>query len=381
MVRVLHVITSLGAGGAEAMLSKVALEVEGKGAESRVLSLGDLGQWGPRLRAGGLPVAALGLGSAGPRRWVSALDELELHQWRPEIVQGWMYHGNLGASALAAFLGRPCLWNIRATWDPSGFGKVGTRLVMEANRLLSRQPDLILCNSLEAIRGHRRAGFGGRWRLIPNGFDTARFRPDAGARAAFRASLGLDARHRVIGMAARFHPMKDHGNLLAAWGRIAPRFPEAHLVLAGTGVLAGEPWFRAALAGLPGAERVHLLGECADMAAFQASLDLAVLSSAYGEAFPNTLGEAMACEVPCVATDVGDSRDVLGATGRIVPPRDAEALAGALADLLDLPPEALRRLAEAARERVQGVYGLPAIGRQYLETYADVLGRPQGSPT
>ena len=368
MIEILHVITSLGAGGAEAMVSKVALELARRGLRNRVLSLGGAGCWGPRLVAEGLPVTALELGRGRMLPACAALAALP----RPDVVQGWMYHGNLAAWALGRAWGLPFAWNIRATWDASGFGKSTTLGVMHLNRLLSACPCRILTNSQEALRSHREAGFLGAWEVIPNGFDLARFRPDPEARRSFRAALGLADTDLVVGMAARFHPMKDHGALLEAWARVAERFPTAHLVLAGTGVVAEQPWFARALAGL---RRVHLLGERGDMAGFQAGLDLAVLSSAYGEAFPNVLGEAMACGVPCVATDVGDARAIVGPAGRIVPPCQPEALAGAMGELLGMPAAAREDLGRLGLARVRARFGLQAVGDQYEACYGEVSPR------
>jgi glycosyltransferase involved in cell wall biosynthesis len=370
LVDILHVITSLGAGGAEAMVSKVALDLQRRGCRNRVLSLGGRGFWGPRLEQQGIPVVALNLGSRRPWATLKALASLQ----KPEVVQGWMYHGNLAAWALGRLWAKPFAWNIRATWDPSGFGKGVTLMVMQLNRLLSAQPKRILCNSHEAVRGHLAAGFRGAWEVIPNGFELERYRPNSEVRQVFRRSLGLADSDLLVGMAARFHPMKDHGCLLEAWAQVAKFHPNAHLLLAGTGVISGNDWFAQVLPALPGGERVHLLGERSDMETFQTSLDLAVLSSAYGEAFPNSLGEAMACGVPCVATDVGDSREIVGGAGLIVPPHRPDLLALAILEVLGMAPTSRRNLGLLGLERVRSNYTIQCVSSLYESFYRELTG-------
>jgi glycosyltransferase involved in cell wall biosynthesis len=120
--------------------------------------------------------------------------------------------------------------------------------------------------------------------------------------------------------------------------------------------------------------RCHLLGPRRDVARIHASLDVAV-SSSISEAFPLAVGEAMACGVPCVATDVGDSALMIGETGRVVPPGDAAALAAAIRDVLALKPGERVKLGEAARRSVCERFDLGAVARRYERLYEQVAGR------
>ena len=136
-------------------------------------------------------------------------------------------------------------------------------------------------------------------------------------------------------------------------------------------------------AGLGG--RVHLLGERTDMPAIFAALDVAVLCSAWGEGFPNAIGEAMACGVPCVATDVGDCRMILAGHGEIIAPRDPPALAAALKRLVQLPPERRREIGQSARRRIAAEFSLPAVAARYRRLYQRLadsrVGGGVGCPT
>src|SRR5262249_20308544 len=116
-------------------------------------------------------------------------------------------------------------------------------------------------------------------------------------------------------------------------------------------------------------DAVRLVGERRDIPALLAACDVAALSSAFGEGCPNVVGEAMACGVPIVVTDVGDTREMVGRFGRVVPRREPEALAAALVEMLRLAPEERRALGAGARQRIVTDYGLEHIARRYAAVY------------
>jgi glycosyltransferase involved in cell wall biosynthesis len=115
-----------------------------------------------------------------------------------------------------------------------------------------------------------------------------------------------------------------------------------------------------------------LLGLRNDMPELMAALDVLASSSSYGEAFPNVLGEAMACGVPCAVTDVGDSAYIVGDTGHVVASGDMTGLAQALAGILQLPAAERLALSEAARSRVATHFEIGHITRQYEAFYTDL---------
>ena len=170
-------------------------------------------------------------------------------------------------------------------------------------------------------------------------------------------------------MVARFDPQKDHRNLVQAAGLLKERGVDCCFVLCGNGADAKNAqligWIRDASVE----DRFFLLGPRDDIPTITAGLDIACLSSAHGEGFPNVLGEAMACEVPCVATDVGDSADIVGDTGRIVPPRNPEALAGAIGELIEMGHEGRKQLGRAARERIKEKFELGRVVKRYERLY------------
>lgn len=185
----------------------------------------------------------------------------------------------------------------------------------------------------------------------------------------------------LIGLAARHHPMKDHANFLQAAALTAARRPVARFVLAGVGVDAANAELGRAIAGLGLADRIYLLGERTDMPRFFQGLDIAVLSSAWGEGFPNVMGEAMACGVPCIATAVGDAPEITGQADWIVPPRDPNALAERLQGLIELGREGRVEQGRLARQRIVERYSLPAVVTQYEALYLRCLAPGRRSRT
>jgi len=383
MITVAHVITGLGQGGAETMLLKLLRQTDRTQFSMRVVSL--LAPPGPiaeRIEALGIPVVALGIGRqvpnpAGLWRLASILRDA-----RPDLVQTWMYHGDLvgGLAAKLASIRLPVIWNIRqSNFDPNNSRRRTIQLARLCAMLSKRLPNRIICCSNVARRVHAAMGYDeSKMQVIPNGFDLLAFRADPSARVALRTELGLPSDARLLGMVARFDPQKDHQTFVAAAQRLHARLPDVRYVLCGAGVDRGNAeltdWVdRAGLTGV-----CHLLGQRNDMARVNAALDLATLSSAYGEGFPNVLGEAMACEVPCVATDVGDSAHVIGDTGRVVPPRDPHALADAWGDLL-ADPSSLRALGKQARRRIVDNFSIARVTRAYETTYQSILASAVGS--
>lgn len=375
MIRVLHVITGLNTGGAEAMLAKLCGAMDKIRFPTRVVSLLPPGPLEPVVRAAGVPVDSLGLSRGTPNP--GALFRLVsiMRDWRPGIVQTWLYHADLLGlmAARAAGTGR-VVWNLRCSnMDFDNSGRL-TRLVVKGNARLSRLPAAVVANSSMAVGVHRKLGYDPkRFEVIPNGFDLERYAPDPSAGPALRAELGIPADAPLVGMIARFDPQKDHATLLHALSELAVDLPDAHLVLCGDDVDDGNEPLRSQVDALGLRGNVRLLGRRPDIPRIAAALDVGVLSSAYGEGFPNVVGETMACGVPCVATDTGDCAAVVGDTGLVVPPRDPRALAEAVASLLAMSPEARAALGQAARRRIRDQYSLPAIAERYQALYAELV--------
>lgn len=374
-MRVLHVITGLSTGGAEMMLLKLLGNMDRSRFPPLVVSLTDKGPIAARIEALGITVIALNLQSL--RSLPLGLWRLlrQVRRFRPELVQGWMYHGNLCANLLAMLSGRkiPVVWNIRQSIAALEDEKPVTARLIRLGAKLSSWPAVILYNSATARDQHEALGYRhDRSKVIANGFDLARFRPDEDAGPALRAELGLAPDTPLIGLVARFHPMKDHAGFLRAAARVTQRHTGAHFVLVGRGVSNDTPALSEQVESLGLTQCVHLLGEREELAYITAAFDIAVNASWRGEGFSNAIGEAMACAVPCVVTDVGDSAWIVESTGRVVPSQDEQAMAHAISDLLDAGPSARSMLGRAARARVIDMFDLDRVSARYQDLYEEL---------
>lgn len=358
MRRILHVISGLGTGGAEMFLATLAPRLAARGFAQTVVSLTGEGAAADRLRTAGIVVVALdakGVAKAplAIRRIARLIEEM-----RPDVVQGWMYHGDLFA-ALATKMARGTpprlMWNIRCSDMRLDDYALQLRLVVRACAKLSAMPDVVIANSEAGAREHRAAGYHPRvLQVIPNGVDAVKFAPDAVVRAQVRRELGIGDERIVVLNVARVDPMKDHGAMLM----VAAEIHGADVVLVGRGTekLALPPGARA-------------LGARSDIARVLAAGDIIVSSSAYGEGFSNAVAEGMAAGLVPVATDVGDAGLIVAETGRIVAPRDAPALARAVQEIIDLPAPERARLGMAARERMARRFSVEGAVEAFARAY------------
>ncbi len=367
-MKVVHIITGLKVGGAESMLCKLVTRLSSPEFTHEVVSLSQIGPIGERMQQAGITVRALGMrpNRADPR------PILKLARWlrksRPDVILTWLYHADVVGGIANKIAGDfPLAWNVRRSYMDRATLKPTTFLLGRlCCRLSHHLPRRILFCSKAGLEEHTRLGYDStKMEFIPNGFDTDVFRPNAAARKAVRDELGLPEETVLIGMVGRFHPMKDHHNLFQAAALLVKTHPNVHFVCAGTNITWQNPelahWLR--LADL--CDNFHLLGPRADVSTLTASLDIATLSSRSGEGFPNVLGEAMACGVPCVVTDVGDSSYIVGETGIVVSPRSPAALRAGWERILVLSPEERRLLGQSARERVQSEFSLGTVVMRY----------------
>jgi glycosyltransferase involved in cell wall biosynthesis len=370
---ILHIITGLGDGGAEGVLYRLCTADRSRC--HHVISLMDRGKYGPMLEAAGIPVTIIGL----PRGRVTLTGFRRLHRairdLRPDAVQTWMYHADLLGGLAARLAGvRNVTWGIRhTTLDPNQSPR-STILVAKACAMLSRRiPRQIVCCAAKSREVHARLGYDiARMRVIPNGYDLSVFQPNSAAGAALRSDLGLAADVPVIGFVARFDPQKDHQTFFRALALLRARRSAPICLLVGTGLDPENHRLAALIADTVPGDQVRLLGRRNDIPDVMNALDVHVMSSAFGEAFPNVLAEAMACGTPCVSTDVGDAAAIVGATGRIVPPSDPAALAGAIEEMLVArsTPDWPRRRA-AARTHVAENFSLARMVEAYHSAWDD----------
>ena len=376
MIKIMHIITDLNTGGAEMMLYKLLSGLDREKFLCRVISLEPPGVLSRKINNLGIQVDSLDVNPRLPNPLALFKAIQMMLKWRPQVVQTWMYHADLlGTLAWKISRSGVLAWNMRCTnMDFSQYSKT-TRWVMKACAALSGIPHMIVANSHASIEDHREMGYNPRRAMvIPNGFDLERFKPDPVLSGQVRNEFEIPENAPCIGLVARFDPMKDHVTFFSAAELIWRKRPDTHFILCGEGMVWENPQIQAHLGKSRSSLNVHLLGRREDVNRIMAGLDILVSSSAFGESFPNVIGEAMACGVPCVATDVGDSRRIIGGTGKIVPLKDPLAMANSVLELLDLPDEEFDKLGILARERIRTLYSLDKVVRDYEKMYRDIAG-------
>ena len=325
--KVVHIITSLNDGGAEAVLTGLCLH--SKQVQHVVISLMDGGKYGPALREAGMTVYYLGMSPGKPSliRFYRLIKLIKTE--KPDVVQTWMYHADLLGGIAARLAGiKRVFWGIHNSILEKGKSKRSTILIARVCALLSRWvPERIICCANKALEVHTENGYHKpRLVVIQNGYDLSRFKPNVAAGRVVRRELGFSSDEFVLGMVGRFDPFKDHSNLLKALAQVADRGIVFRCLLVGKGLSPENSPLTTTIAELGLENKVMMAGQRTDIPAVMNALELHVLSSS-SEGFPNVLAEAMACGTPCIATDVGDALEILGDASLCCPAQNSPALA------------------------------------------------------
>lgn len=384
VISILWIVTGLEYGGAEMMLYKLLSRMDKSRFKSEVISMIDLGPFSGKIQELGVPLRSLGMRRGIP----NPMNLLRLAKWirqaKPDVIQTWMYHADLMGGLAAKLVGGiPVAWGIRH----SNLSYHGSRrltiytmkMCAQASRWL---PTKIVCCSEASERVHTAVGYDVRkMMVIPNGFDLSAFKIDAAARFSVRDELNIPHDALLIGLVGRFDPQKDHRNFVHAAALVHRIHPDVHFLLCGDDITWENVQLREWIEKAGIQKQCALLGRRNDMSRLTAALDIAASSSSFGEGFPNVIGEAMACGVPCVVTDVGDCALIVGQTGRIVPAEHTNELAKAFCELIELGMEGRRQLGAAARRRVLEFFNLPDIVTRYEKLYEGMANNTCSPPS
>lgn len=366
-MKIVHIITGLRVGGAERFLQRMILVSQSDPTIRHVVvSLVELGPIGRELRDAGIEVHAIGVSGAlsllkGFPRLVSLIRGIG-----PDIVQTWMYHADIVGGLAAKLAGNPPIaWNIRVAIGPL---KLRTRMLVRLAAVLSKLiPDRIICCGKVVAQDHAEIGYEtGKMVIVPNGYDLAKWALSDAERSA-RGTANIS-----ILSVGRFDPQKGYGYLVEAAALLKDRGRNFRFVLAGSGCDPDNEELAKLLRTHSVADRFELLGVQQDVRALYARASVFCLSSLF-EGFPNVVAEAMAMELPCVATDAGDARMVLGECGEIVPPGEAVSLAGALDRAGSMAAGQREALGKRARQRIEGNFSLDRAWSQYRDLYGAML--------
>lgn len=382
MIKIAHVISGLGTGGAERMMSRLISPLRCRGLDSCIVALSG-GPIEDELRTQAVELLNLNLSRHDVVHGARAL--LLARRWlqrqAPSVLLGWMYHGNLAAMMMRPTLGVPVVFSIRQTLYDLNREKWLTQQVIRLGSILSGRVSRILYNSETSRIQHIAIGYAAaKSRVIGNGFDLEVNKPDPAAREWLRSALAVLPSTPLVGLPARMHPMKDHLTFVAAASIIAEAIPEAHFVLIGRGIDARGSPVPEALRAASLTNRFHILGERRDMPRVLAGLDIVCLSSAWGEGFPNVLGEALASGVPCVSTDVGDAKSIVGDCGCVVPAGDHAELAAGVISILQSDRDARATISRRARQRAADLFSIGRCADLYQRELLGVLEECVGMP-
>lgn len=366
--KVLHIITGLNDGGAESVLARLCLH--SKRVQHVVISLMDEGKYGPLLIESGVVVYCLGMNPRKPGilRFFRLVRLIRAEQ--PDLVQTWMYHADLLGGIAARLAGVPrVFWGIRHSTLEKGKSKRSTIIVARLCALLSGWvPEKIICCANKARDVHADIGYSvKKLRVISNGYDLSRFKPDVSAGSRVRADLGLKSNDFIIGNVGRLDPLKDHSNLLQALACVAERKIPFRCLLIGKGLSPDTSGLVDQIAELGLQDKVLLVGQRSDIPAIMNALDLHVLSS-LSEGFPNVLAEAMACGTPCVSTDVGDALEILSDKEACCPAQDSQALAEVIVKLAgewQYSPASWQARKAASSQRIAERFSIEAMVDAY----------------
>jgi glycosyltransferase involved in cell wall biosynthesis len=374
MIKLMHLINDLDTGGAETMLYKLVSRMDNSRFTNVVISMTDLGKFGGKMINKGIPVYTLGMRRGVPNP-IGLLRLLRIvRQEKPLILQTWLYHADLIGLLAGKLIHIPVMWNLRCSNMNMQYYSKLSAIVIKLLRKLSSFPQAVLTNSESGKKLHQKLGFSPRrWVVIPNGFDLDFFHPDPDARKTFREKLGLSQKSILIGLIARFDPMKDHNTFLRAAFSLLKKYEDVHFILVGENINEKNNRLVKLIKSSGKEKNFYLLGQRDDIPYIMAALDIHTISSTFGEGFSNVIGEAMACGIPCVVTNVGDSALIVQETGKVVPPNDPEAVASAWSELIEVGHYERQKLGELARQRIKENFNVSKIVFQYEKVYEEIM--------
>ena len=372
-IRILHVITTLDVGGAEHMLLKL-ISNNDRTFQHNIVYLKGPGKLASQFK--NLPIPPFPLHLEKKRTAIGGLRRFFqiVKGYRPHIIQTWLYHADLLGWVAGIVARTPItLWNVRCSYIDFSEYALSSRLVFKLLTYLSTRPTGIIFNSEKGRIFHQQAGYRAKLnQVIPNGFDIDRFRPNHLARRELRRHLTIPLDAPVIGMVARYDPIKRHRCFIEAAQILVKKRTDVRFILVGEGVDPKNNRLSTLINAFSLSQHFHLLGHQSGLPGIYPAFDIHTLTS-YSEGFPNVIGEAMACGVPCVTTDAGDAATILGNTGKLVPVGNPEKLANAWFDILGRSNEDKMRMNEAARNRIVTCFDIRDIVGRYASFYQGVL--------
>ena len=373
-MRILHIITSLETGGAQGVLLELSRQMKKLGHQQTIISMKPGGELRKYFDDLNIPLHELDFSPRNFGKAVRACNQI-ISRFDPDIIQSTLYHADFLTLFLQHNQKVKVFWGIHHSFEENHANRLKktTKAIVKINAMMSKKvPNKIICCSQSALQSHKKIGFDpAKLVFIPNGIDGDKFKPNPQAKNQLREELGLHPNTPIIGYLARLHPQKDHPLFFKAANRLLDQTDDVHFILAGNHITEEFLAFRSYLDNPVKNTHFHLLGRRPDSHLITAGLDIATLTASGDEAFPLTILEAMACGTPCVSTDVGDVRTMIGNTGIVVPVGDPEALAQAWWKMLNASDEERIHIGERSRKKVLASYTSERMAARFLEEYSD----------
>ncbi|SEI92397.1 Glycosyltransferase involved in cell wall bisynthesis [Bhargavaea ginsengi] len=366
-VKICHIITGLGSGGAEKTLFKLVSKMDSK-YENTIISLSDFGFYGDKLTKQGIRVYALNISKNNLiSKFVKLISIIKKED--PKIIQTWMYHADfIGIFIKLLMPKRKLIWNIRHSTLIKGVDKSTTILIARICGLLSNIPNAIICGSKAAAKSHLKIGYSPKKiKVIQNGFELDNHLSQT-TKEQLKEKYGVNGQF-IFGHVGRFHPIKNQEVLIRAFGEFQ-KSNDTSLVLVGNGLEESNEKIKSLLEELK-IRNVYLLGHQSNIPEIMRILDVFILPSK-SEGFANVLGEAMTMEVPCIATNVGDNKEIIGRTGIVIPTFEniIPDLVSAMLTLYNLSSAERKELGFKAHNRIKENYSTEKIINEYQILYA-----------
>ncbi len=374
MIEIVFLVRSLEYGGAERQVVTLANALDKTCFNVTILCLYSGGELETQLDNG---VQLICLEKRD--RWDILFFLWRLYRVLKEIKPA-VLHGYLSTQNLLTILFKPffpatrMFWGIRATKvDFSHYGWLAA-LLFKLECFFSQFADLIIVNSDAGYKYHLLQGFSGdKMVVINNGIDTNLFKANSKYRIKVRSEWQVLPNTILIGLIGRLDPMKDHPTFLRAAALLSKNERDVVFVCVGTGEKNYTYKLQQLAAQLEIADKVKWAGSRTNMVEVYNAFDIVVSSSCEGEGFANAVSEAMACGVPCIVTNVGDSALIVGDIGLVILPKNPQALASALQNFIDLSPPQRAELGFRGRARIENNFSVP----QLVKTTADYLSNCQ----
>lgn len=367
-MRIVHIISGLGTGGAESMLHRLVKQMRGH--THVIISLTSIGTVGKRLLSDGFDVYVLDL--RGILGFMSLLRLwFLLRGIKPDVIQTWMYHADLIGSIIGRLSGvKNIIWNIRNTNIPQGRYSLTGLIILICSIISYFGPRKIICCAQSALRLHVALGYSkSKLIVIPNGYNINDINESEAERFNSRLLFDIPNNKVVIGMVGRFDSLKGYDIFVKAAGILAKDHPDTFLFMAaGHDVSDNNEQLNQMILDFAPHAKFKFLGERDDVPNVMQSIDVFCLASR-SEGFPNVVAEAMLMQVPCVVTDVGDAKEIVGTSGVVVPPENPLDLAVAINSVVSLDKSVRIELGQSARQRIKDNYSIESIASQYENLY------------